>query len=86
MTDQHYPSESIEVPALSTVWPPDAFQLAHLVDQTHWALEQLAYDIPRRAATRGQLDEVARALEGLALLLRQHEVDEGRREDDNTDE
>jgi len=63
-----------EVPSLPAAWPPDVFQLAHMVSGLHWVLEQLAYDLPRGTATREQLDAVARALEGLAPLLRRHEV------------
>lgn len=65
------------VPPLHAEWPPDRFQLAELVTRTHWGMEQVAWDLTKGTATRGQLDEMARALEGLAQLLRQHEVNEG---------
>ena len=64
------------VPDLSPRWPPDQFQLAELLHKTHWVMEQAAYDISRGGATREQLDEVARALEGLIPLLRRHVAEE----------
>ncbi len=62
------------VPDLSPRYPPDQFQLAALMYRTHWVIEQGAYDLSRGAATREQLDQIARAMEGLALLLREHDV------------
>lgn len=53
---------------------PTVYQLAEMLHRTHWVMEQLAYDLPAGTATQGQVDEVARALEGLAPLLRDHDL------------
>ncbi len=60
-------------PSLSPGWPPTPAQLALLVTTTHWNLADLAYDLPRGAATRDRLDTTAAALEALATLLRRHQ-------------
>lgn len=65
-----------EVPPLPPEWPLDEFQLAGLLTEGHWMLEQLAFDIPRREVDRGRLDRAATVLERMAYLLRQHNVDD----------
>lgn len=70
------PGQPPQVPPLPAEWPPDAFQLADVLTRIHWVLEQLAYDLPRGTATRGQMDEVAKALDGVARLLRDHPAEE----------
>lgn len=64
-----------QVPPRPDAWPPDVFQLAHVVSRMHWVLEQLAFDLSNGTADREQVDSVADALEGLARLLRLHELD-----------
>lgn len=62
------------VPDLPAGWPPTPAQLAYLTSQTHWLLQDIAYDLPRGHVGRDRLDATAEALEKLALLLRNHEV------------
>jgi hypothetical protein len=68
-----------QVPDLPAEWPPTAEQLAMIASRTQWLLSDLAYELPRHTVTRANLDDIAGVLEGLAGLLRKHEVN-GREE------
>ena len=64
----------VQIPELTPDWPPTATQLALLVTNAHWALEEIAYKLPRGEVSPERLAEVADGLEALAALLRNHKV------------
>lgn len=64
-----------EVPPLPAQWPPDQFQIATLIYDMHWEMDQFAYDLGRGAVDREGLDTMAGRLEGIAQLLRNHNLE-----------